>query len=578
MAIISAAIEANGWVLAITHNAGLGSFASYALDPNGAPRATLVSSHPGFVPSGGQVVAAAASRRLVATKPLRLPAQSGNAAGTRLPKAIDEVDVGGGQVRVRIALSQHVYVDDTALVLTVLAGWRSGEAAATVAVTNNSTLAAPTPIVRWSDVPNQHVRLTSRFRLEVVAFSHHPNGVAPLAGVAFAVTDGVTTKTFWATALSTSTRYGDALRTYAVEVDGATATALGAGLLRCDFKAFPWIGPARVSDTGDTALAAVASNDATPAMSTLATDGFGAGAQNPMVVAYDPGALFTGSIAATTLTVTAMTSGTIAVGDKVYAVAGNGVAVKTVINAFGTGTGGVGTYTVSVSQTVASTAMAAAWISRLYVYVQPNTAVYSATISGTTMTVNSVASGALAVGDKVGGGNVAAGTTIVALGTGTGGAGTYTLSAASTINNAATLYSGGATLSSQVTVSTDPAVAALGTPAADFGYARDAVRALNRVVAPRNGRAAGGTGVTDGLCVRYRAGAYRTATAGSVATGGSASTTWDIVEGDPADANPRANVIVGVGAMGGQTRAGRVLVRNMTIEAGSGAVLACVYM
>lgn len=63
-------------------------------------------------------------------------------------------------------------------------------------------------------------------------------------------------------------------------------------------------------------------------------------------------AVFTGSITTTTLTVSAMTSGDIYLGMEI---SGTGVTAGTRITAFGTGTGGVGTYTVSASQTVAST-------------------------------------------------------------------------------------------------------------------------------------------------------------------------------------------------------------------------------
>jgi hypothetical protein len=59
----------------------------------------------------------------------------------------------------------------------------------------------------------------------------------------------------------------------------------------------------------------------------------------------------TASISGTTMTVTAVTSGTIAVGDLVY---NSLIQPYTRVTALGTGTGGVGTYTVSVSQTVAS--------------------------------------------------------------------------------------------------------------------------------------------------------------------------------------------------------------------------------
>lgn len=61
---------------------------------------------------------------------------------------------------------------------------------------------------------------------------------------------------------------------------------------------------------------------------------------------------FTASISGTTMTVTAVASGTIAVGQVIT---GTGVTAGTVITALGTGTGGAGTYTVSASQTVAST-------------------------------------------------------------------------------------------------------------------------------------------------------------------------------------------------------------------------------
>jgi hypothetical protein len=64
---------------------------------------------------------------------------------------------------------------------------------------------------------------------------------------------------------------------------------------------------------------------------------------------------FTGSITATTLTVSAVASGALAVGQLIT---GTGVAPATFITALGSGTGGTGTYTLGTSQTVASEAMA----------------------------------------------------------------------------------------------------------------------------------------------------------------------------------------------------------------------------
>ena len=60
----------------------------------------------------------------------------------------------------------------------------------------------------------------------------------------------------------------------------------------------------------------------------------------------------TAAIAGTTMTVSAVGSGTLAVGQTIT---GSGVTPDTKITALGTGTGGTGTYTVSASQTVSST-------------------------------------------------------------------------------------------------------------------------------------------------------------------------------------------------------------------------------
>jgi hypothetical protein len=63
---------------------------------------------------------------------------------------------------------------------------------------------------------------------------------------------------------------------------------------------------------------------------------------------------FTADIATTTMTVSAVASGTILLGMEIT---GSGVTAGTRITAFGTGTGGTGTYIVSESQTVSSTTM-----------------------------------------------------------------------------------------------------------------------------------------------------------------------------------------------------------------------------
>jgi hypothetical protein len=77
--------------------------------------------------------------------------------------------------------------------------------------------------------------------------------------------------------------------------------------------------------------------------------------ENPTNV--QSGAVVTGSISGTTLTVTAVTSGTLAVGQMVV---GTGVTQGTLITALGTGTGGDGTYAINISQTVSSESLTCA--------------------------------------------------------------------------------------------------------------------------------------------------------------------------------------------------------------------------
>ena len=131
-------------------------------------------------------------------------------------------------------------------------------------------------------------------------------------------------------------------------------------------------------------------------------------------------ATFTGSISTTTLTVTSVLSGTIAVGQAIF---GNNISQNTVITALGTGTGGIGTYTVSNSQTTASTTINSV----------ASPAIVTGAIAGTTLTVSAVTSGTLRIGQTIEGTGVTDGTIIKAFGTGSGGTGTYTVSASQTV-------------------------------------------------------------------------------------------------------------------------------------------------
>lgn len=108
------------------------------------------------------------------------------------------------------------------------------------------------------------------------------------------------------------------------------------------------------------------------------------------------------------LTVGGTVTGTFAVGQTL---SGSGVTAGTTITALGSGTGGAGTYAVSVSQTTASTTI---------------------TASGGTLTIGGTVTGTFAVGDLIATG-ASAGTVITAAVTGTGGAGTYLVNNAQTV-------------------------------------------------------------------------------------------------------------------------------------------------
>jgi len=113
----------------------------------------------------------------------------------------------------------------------------------------------------------------------------------------------------------------------------------------------------------------------------------------------------TASIADNVMTVTVVGSGTVVPGATI---SGTNVVSGTRVAEQLTGTaGGVGTYSVNIAQTVAST-----------------------TVSGTygTLTVTAVGSGSLAIGNVLSGSGVTAATFITARGTGTGGTGTYIVS------------------------------------------------------------------------------------------------------------------------------------------------------
>lgn len=134
-----------------------------------------------------------------------------------------------------------------------------------------------------------------------------------------------------------------------------------------------------------------------------------------------------GSITTTTLTVSSVVSGFIQVGTEL---SGPGITAGTVVTALGTGTGGIGTYTISPSQTVSSMTISA-------FNVIPSSQ-FTGAISTTTLTVTAVAAGSIRIGTTISGTGVTPGTVITQQNTGTaGGTGTYTVNISQTVASTA---------------------------------------------------------------------------------------------------------------------------------------------
>ncbi|QMW23380.1 hypothetical protein [Sandaracinobacteroides saxicola] len=261
MAIVSATVEGNGWVLAVRGVWGASAFADFVLEPDAAARvAVSVTQAAGFDRVAGQAVANNARARvaMVAVKPLR----------RAFPNAgqLDEVNHGGGERTVRLALSNRVHGGESVSV-AFAAGWRTGEGAAVVAAVNGSTRTAALPVMRWATPAYQ--RQTGPFRVDLLVASHYPIAADAVAAVRFQVTDGTTVLTQWVTATSVSGDVGDGLRCWGAVINPA---GLNAGVVTVHATVFPWIGASR----------------STGAAQGTATSGFGTAAVVGLGVAWDP--------------------------------------------------------------------------------------------------------------------------------------------------------------------------------------------------------------------------------------------------------------------------------------------------
>jgi hypothetical protein len=139
----------------------------------------------------------------------------------------------------------------------------------------------------------------------------------------------------------------------------------------------------------------------------------------PPLVQFTAAIAAGGSSTPDVMTVSAVESGTLAVGQQI---SGAGIPAGTYILSLGTGKGNTGTYNLSSinTLTVSSEDMTAPSIPAPAFSV-------TATFATNVMTVASVVSGTVRVGDQIFGDGIPDNTVVTAYGTGVGGAGTYTL-------------------------------------------------------------------------------------------------------------------------------------------------------
>lgn len=294
MSVTEARVEADGWTLSVTGTWPASTWADFQLDPDGARRVRVTVSGPGHDRLGNEAVFNPARLRETVShqvRPDRYPdwPQAPQFSGfgpwpgyAPLNRPLGEVDNGDGTRTIRLMLHEPVIAGEV-VSLTLAAGWRTGLPAQTLAVANHSVEIMPLPIVRWVSVPYQAVRGSpeapaTSFMVELLGGHVMPEGRSGLCAVRICATDGLSRRLTW---LSVGTSE-DGLRCWRGHVD---LSGLNPGPVALHWSVYPWFGTARHSSEADPTL--VAPSVLHPGASS-ATAGFGAAAQTPLMIGFDP--------------------------------------------------------------------------------------------------------------------------------------------------------------------------------------------------------------------------------------------------------------------------------------------------
>lgn len=253
--ILSATVLANGWTMdVVVEGVGAGGTYSFGMGANNAPAAAKVVL---ALTSQGYSVAGTLGTK--ARTVYGVPCAQPNIGAMRRADPNDALPTetgGGGNVTIRIALSDYVFIDDTAVTVSIAAGWYTAGAVPSnlhnsLAVTNNSALVYPRVVGNWAWPCFDTVH--TDFLVEFVAFHGYAEGGKPLALVRISATDEHShTVTYDVTDMTISARtdpYGKVL-VYAATI--ATSTLTDGDIITVRSIAYPWVGDAAsLLDTGD---------------------------------------------------------------------------------------------------------------------------------------------------------------------------------------------------------------------------------------------------------------------------------------------------------------------------------------
>lgn len=265
--ILSVTVRADGWSAdVVVEGFTTGATYDFGLGTNNANLAgarvvfTVVSEGYNSAGTLGTV-----TRTVYGTSVVRkaFPTEASGSTGAGSTK--DET--GGGNLTVRIALSDPIYIDDntgagksgTAPTVSISAGWsvntgggsQSSNAVTGLTVTNSSTLVYPQVIGQWDGIAGVRTadRVKTDFTLAANAF--HLFGIAAVKFTATGQTSGASVNST-ATTQTATQRSATGLYACAYQKTLALSGFTQAELINCDFLAYPVVGDASsILDTSE---------------------------------------------------------------------------------------------------------------------------------------------------------------------------------------------------------------------------------------------------------------------------------------------------------------------------------------